>query len=137
MLQDKAIQAGEGGRENKPGFISRVLSRLIIPNERGEKYTDLTITTNSSRFMEKHQWLLKKGARARATVLRVEATGQEVGGKPVAMLSLCIDEYTCVVIQITSEAIITGTQMPKTGERIAIAFDPDDTGIIVVLPNTH
>jgi len=133
MLHNKEIEAKEGVSEAKPGFISRVLSRLVIPSNRGEKYTDFTVAINSSRFLEKHQAILKKGARARATVLRVEMTGQEINGKEVALLSLCIDEYTCVVIQITSEALLPVDRIPKTGERLLIAFDPDDTGIVVVM----
>jgi sporulation protein YlmC with PRC-barrel domain len=133
MMHNKAIEEKESTRDNKPGFISRVLSRLVIPHDRGEKYTDFTVSINSSRFLEKQQAIIKKGAKARATVLRVELTGQEISGKPVVLLSLCIDEYTCVVIQITSEAIIPVDRIPKVGDRIVIAFDPDDTGIIVVV----
>jgi hypothetical protein len=131
LQHNKSVQAQ--GHTNRPGFFSRLWSKLLSKNEWGEKYTDFKMAANSSKFFEKQQAILKNGARAKATVLRVEPTRQEINGKPVVLLSLKIDEYTSVVIQVTSEAVITRERIPTAGERIVIAFDPDDTGIIVVL----
>jgi hypothetical protein len=133
LQQDKAEVVANEGRQNKPGFFSRVWLKLTTPSDRGEKYPHLEAAVSNNRFQEKQNAILKKGARAKATVLRVEATGQEINRNPVMLLSLRIDEYTSVVIQVTSEAVIMSDRMLKSGERIVIAFDPDDTGIIVVL----
>lgn len=88
---------------------------------------------NYSRILKKQNEIIKTGVRTRATVLRVENTGQKINFNPVILLSMRVEAFTSVVVQITSETLIAGIRMPFAGDRICIAFDPDDTSVVVVL----
>jgi hypothetical protein len=65
-------------------------------------------------------------------VIRIEDTGMKININPVMLLPLRIEAFTSMIVQITSEVLLTNRR-PLPGERIHIVFNPDDTGIVALL----
>lgn len=106
--------------------------RTILSSKNPPIKTNVASPANHSKFLKKRNELLKNGVRINAMVLRVEDTGLKINIHPVVLLSLRIEAFTSMVVQVTSEVLIT-SRRPKPGERILIAFNPDDTGIVAIL----
>lgn len=72
------------------------------------------------------QELAQRGADAEAEVLSIQDTGATVNMNPVVLLTLMVTPAEGEAFQTTGQLMVSRLAIPRSGDKIAIKFNPKD-----------